>query len=168
MLVKDIPGYEGRYAATEDGKIWSYPKKKLHNGMFLRGRKAGRYWNVMLINVNGKQWYSSVHRLIALAYLPNPKGLPQVNHIDGNPKNNAVSNLEWCTARQNTQHSWDIGLSKHRGNGHYKTSITEKDVREIKLLAERNMTNVAIAKQFGIGKWTVSDILRGVTWKHLK
>jgi len=46
-----------------------------------------------------------VHRLIAMAYLPNPNGLPQVNHIDGNRRNNVVSNLEWCTNKQNYENA---------------------------------------------------------------
>ncbi len=51
-----------------------------------------------------------LHRIIAKAFIPNPDNLPEVNHIDGNKANNAVSNLEWCTAKQNSQHALINGL----------------------------------------------------------
>lgn len=53
----------------------------------------------------------SIHRLLALAYIPNPNNLPQVNHIDGNKTNNSLDNLEWVSAKTNTQHAIDIGLT---------------------------------------------------------
>ena len=54
----------------------------------------------------------SVHRLVALAYIPNPNDLPQVNHIDGNKNNNSVNNLEWCTNQYNCDHAYTTNLKK--------------------------------------------------------
>lgn len=51
-----------------------------------------------------------IHRLIALAFIPNPDNLPEINHIDGNPLNNSLANLEWCTHQYNMQHAWDTEL----------------------------------------------------------
>ena len=59
------------------------------------------YLTVELFDVNGKSKRLLIHRLVAMAYIPNPDDLPQINHIDENPLNNAVSNLEWCTAKYN-------------------------------------------------------------------
>lgn len=59
---------------------------------------------------NKKQKCVYVHRAVAIAFLPNPNNYPQINHIDGNPRNNNVSNLEWCTGSQNVQHAYRTKL----------------------------------------------------------
>ncbi|QHJ78708.1 MAG: hypothetical protein [Bacteriophage sp.] len=60
--------------------------------------------------VKRSSYKRTVHRLVALSYLPNPDNLPQVNHKDGNKLNNQVSNLEWCSPKLNTRHSIETGL----------------------------------------------------------
>ena len=87
--MKDIKGYEGIYAVTEDGQVWSYIKNK-----FLR--PTGKTYKGVCLCKDGKHTTYYVHRLVAEAYLPNPNNLPQVNHKDENPTNNHVNNLEWC------------------------------------------------------------------------
>ena len=56
-----------------------------------------------------------IHRLVAETFIPNPEGKPQVNHIDGNRKNNAADNLEWTTCTENSQHAYNTGLAKPKG-----------------------------------------------------
>ena len=91
--MKDIPGYEGLYAATSCGKIWSYRRKQ-----FLKGRNNGSgYLKVYL----SKRKSFAIHRLVAMTYLDNPNNLSDVNHIDGNICNNALTNLEWTSHHEN-------------------------------------------------------------------
>ena len=91
--MKDIPGYEGLYAATSCGKIWSYKRKQ-----FLKGRDNGHgYLKVYLSN--RKCFF--IHRLVAMTYLTNPNNLSDVNHRDGNIRNNALTNLEWTSHQEN-------------------------------------------------------------------
>ena len=94
--MRDIPNFEKLYAATEDGRIWSYRRKK-----FLTNCGEADNYQVVTLTVDGVHRTFYVHRLIAQAFLPNPNNLPQVNHIDENKSNNNVSNLEWCTAKYN-------------------------------------------------------------------
>ena len=97
--MKDIPNYEGLYAATEDGHIWSYKSKK-----FLKEETNNGYKRVSLFK-DGAYKHYRVHRLIAETFIPNPNGLPQVNHIDEDRSNNCVNNLEWCTQQYNNDYS---------------------------------------------------------------
>lgn len=97
--MKDIKNYEGIYAITEDGRVWSYKSNK-----FLRlGYHHSGYLNVRLFKDNVGKSYS-VHRLVAEAYISNPNKYPYVNHKDENKTNNSVDNLEWCTAEYNNKY----------------------------------------------------------------
>ncbi len=106
--MKPVPGFEGRYSVTKDGRVWSHPNQ-LHDGMWLKPSLRQGYPMVDLC-VKSKHHIFNVHRLVALAYLPNLECYPQINHKNGVKTDNRVQNLEWCTASQNKQHSWDIGL----------------------------------------------------------
>lgn len=102
--MKDIPGFEGIYAITRDGQVWSY-----RNNKFLKqGRSHNGYAKIEL-NVNGKAYQYRVHRLVAMTYIENPNNYEEVNHIDFNILNNTVENLEWCSHYQNIRHSYDAG-----------------------------------------------------------
>ena len=95
--MRDIPGYEGLYAATEDGRIWSYRAKK-----FLKPVDNGKGYLCANLYKNGKGRRCYLHRLIAETYVPNPAGLPQVSHIDETRTNNCVSNLTWASQKDNS------------------------------------------------------------------
>jgi hypothetical protein len=100
---KDISGYEGIYQVSNKGNVRSY--KAFKNGENLKPRKRrGGYFGVGL-SKNGKVNYQLVHRLVAIAFIENPQNKPYVNHIDENPSNNNVENLEWVTNNENMLHS---------------------------------------------------------------
>lgn len=102
---KDVPNYEGLYQVSNLGRIKSLRDK---NGkarekiLKLKLSKFG-YYQICLCK-NGKQKWYFVHRLVALAFIPNPNNLPQINHIDENKTNNYVENLEWCTSKYNSNY----------------------------------------------------------------
>ena len=95
---KDIKDYEGLYAITRDGNVWSYRSNKFLKPELVRG-----YYYVSLYK-EGKGKNFRIHRLVAEAFIPNPEGLPQVNHKDECKINNCVSNLEWCDAKYNANY----------------------------------------------------------------
>ena len=94
--MRDIPGYEGLYAATSCGKIWSHKNK-----MFLKPTidKDG-YYHLALYK-KGKRKNEFVHRLVALTYVKNQNNYSQINHKDENKQNNSINNLEWCNVYYN-------------------------------------------------------------------
>ena len=105
---KDVAEYEGFYQVSNKGNVYSVGRVD-SRGHRRRGRilkpkyDRGGYLTVNLCK-NGKMKTKKVHRLVAGAFLPNPNGLPQVNHRDEDKDNNNVENLEWCDARYNSNH----------------------------------------------------------------
>lgn len=94
--MKDIKGYEGLYAITSCGKVYSYKRKR-----FLRPFDNGLGYFKVFLCKDGKKKQYYLHRLVAEAYLENPNNYPQVNHRDENKSNNCVNNLEFCTVEYN-------------------------------------------------------------------
>ena len=97
--MKDVVGYEGLYAVTPEGEVYGYKRKR-----FLKpARIKNGYLRVCLCRDGQGKWYL-VHRLVAMAYLPNPENLPEINHKDENKTNNCLQNLEWCNHKYNNNY----------------------------------------------------------------
>lgn len=108
---KDIRGYEGIYQISNLGRIKSL-HRDCRNGRILNPAKNNSGYLRVALSNNGKIRYDSIHRLVAEAFISNPKKLPEVNHIDGNKLNNSVENLEWVTKGENQIHAYKTGLRK--------------------------------------------------------
>jgi len=105
--VKEIEGFEGQYAITKDGKVWSFKTNKwisIH-------RIYSGYERVTLRDSKNKNkaHHFLVHRLVANAYLENPDGKLEVNHINSIRDDNKLENLEWATRSENNRHAWNCG-----------------------------------------------------------
>lgn len=98
--MKDVVGYEGLYAVTSCGKVWSYKRQK-----FLVPSYNSKGYLMVNLYKDGKVKNHLIHRLVAIAYLPNTDNLPQVDHIDGNKTHNYINNLQWITNRDNCRKS---------------------------------------------------------------
>lgn len=105
-----------------------------------------------------------VHRLVMEAFAP-VEGMEklQVNHIDGNKQNNALSNLEWATRESNMQHAMNNGLWVPNYVAQPRERrLSDADVQEIRrLLAEKQMTQHAIAERYGVADSTISILKHG-------
>lgn len=120
--MSDIEGYEGVYAVTKEGKIWSYPRSWMmgyplttirKKGIWVSLKKRNNKGYVMVtLSKNNKQKTFTVHRLVAKTFIPNPLNLAQVNHKNGNKSDNCVDNLEWCSNQQNRDHAVKTGLHR--------------------------------------------------------
>ena len=100
---KDIPGYEGLYQVSTLGRI------KGNRGIKSLRIDKGGYLTVWLCKCSAQKNYKA-HRLVAIAFIPNPENKATVNHIDGNKQNNCVENLEWATHSENINHANRTGL----------------------------------------------------------
>lgn len=104
-LWKDIKGFEGKYQVSNLGNVKSLKRKEIKILLPLISKKG--YCCVCLYK-KCKFKHAMIHRLVANAFIPNPENKPQINHIDGNKKNNHIKNLEWCTNSENQKHSYQV------------------------------------------------------------
>ena len=120
------------------------------------------------ISINGKNHHLSIHRAVAIAFIPNPENKPQVNHINGVKSINVVNNLEWATNSENTKHAFDTGL-KHSiiGSNNVLSIYTDKDIKKVCQLLEKGMSNKEISKKTGVNRKYITDIKKGRRWKHI-
>ena len=103
---KEIPETEGLYYIARCGSVYSTLTNKY------RKLNQKTWYKTVDMYVKGRVLHRSIHRLLAILFIPNPLNKPEVNHIDGNKLNNDLSNLEWVTSSENTLHSFRIGLQK--------------------------------------------------------
>ena len=115
----DLELIEKSYIINEDGTIFGKVRGKIKKPTDNHG------YDIVCLSLNNKQSQYSVHRLVATKYIPNPENKPQVNHKDGDKKNNKVSNLEWVTQSENIKHSiYEIG---NKGHGAVKPKRVSRD-----------------------------------------
>jgi hypothetical protein len=157
---KDVEGWDGIYSVSDTGKIRNNKTGKLRK---FRKEKLG-YLSVDLWN-RGFMKRLKIHRLVALAFIPNMDSKPQVNHKDGNKENNSVENLEWNTAQENSQHAYQTGLSQAiTGEKHGRSKLTELEAMFIKSSTEPNKV---LADEFGVSSRLVRKIKNNELWKNI-
>lgn len=112
---RNINGYEGMYEVSDKGRVRSLPRKvknnhsyKIVSGKILKQTNIKKGYKRVTFSVNQKSKSFLVHRLVAAAFIENPKNYLIINHIDENPTNNRVENLEWCTYKHNANHGTAI------------------------------------------------------------
>jgi len=168
MITKDIKDFEGIYAVREDGEIVSM---KTGVDFVLKGGSCHGYRSYSL-RKNNKQYQFLGHRLVALAFIDNPKCKKQVNHKDGNKKNNAISNLEWVTNSENLKHAVLTGLititdqhlnlmrEKSGKNLAFFTKTESENIKTIyRFMAKPSSRK--LAKAYGCSKTTIQKIVNG-------
>ena len=129
------------------------------------------YASVVLCK-NKHRYYVGVHRLIALAFLPNPLNKPTVNHKNGNKLDNTISNLEWNTYKEQINHADENKLRNISGEASAVSNLKNEDVLYMRknfwsdLKAQKSNAK-DLCKKFNIGQTTFYNIIRKRTWKHI-
>lgn len=126
---------------------------------------TGKYLIISSSGSFGKSRQFYIHRLVALAFIPNPNNLPTVNHINGVKSDNRVENLEWCTYSENNQHAFDTKLKSY--NHLTMSKLTSQDVLNIRKDIENKLKPNKIAAKYGVTVHTIYCIRVGKTWSHL-
>ena len=133
-------------------------KYKYKNRLYVKPYKNNKGYLCINLYKKYKCYKFQIHRLIAIAFIPNPNNLPEINHKDGNPLNNSIDNLEWCTHQYNMQHSWDTGLHKNRfGNASKKRKSSSSKYLGVHWDSNRNKWFSSIGfktKHYALGRYT--------------
>jgi len=156
---KTIQDFE-EYAVSNHGRVARIVGKR----RILKVGIVGGYRRVNLYK-SGKAFSRKIARLVAQAFIPNPLGLPEVNHIKNPKTNDHVSNLEWMTHSQQIKHAVDNSLY-HRGSQLSHHKLTTKDVLKIQQLGAAGTSNRAVAAIYGVHRSTIESAIKGMTWKH--
>ena len=175
---RPIPGWEGSYEASSWGRVRSVDRclpygrplrQRLVKGVILKQQPYGRLKNYRLVGLrrNQQRIPRPIHQLVLETFIgPCPSGYI-TNHLDGNPGNNRLSNLERCTYSQNNLHALDMGLRGGRGERHFHSRFTNADIVEIRHLHRQGVKQHSIAARYGCSQSTISAIVRYVAWKHV-
>lgn len=168
---KPVKNYEGIYEVSSLGRVKALPRIRSNNHKYkeiiMKQTDNGRGYMVVSLKHSGKKRKNHyVHIMAATAFHPNPHNFPQVNHKDATKENNRITNLEWCTLKQNMEHASKNGLiSKGEKSGLSK--LKNAEVFEIKKLSAMGVKGENIAKGYRVSKATISRIINNQLWKHL-
>lgn len=136
-LWREVPGCDGKYQVSNIGRVKSMNfRGNTGQEKVLRLSSDKDGYQKVSIYIDGKQRYFMVHRLVALAFIPNPQKKPEVNHKNGVKSDNCVENLEWCTSSENRIHAYKTGL---------QPPATQKQI-------EARLRNIAAASASNIGR----------------
>lgn len=173
---KDIVGFEGFYQVSNEGRIkslggWRRSKndaRQYRHGKILKQGQGERGYLMVSLCKDGSAKTSFVHRLVAQAFiLPLSADKRFVNHVDGNPSNNHVENLEWVTQSENILHAVRIGLKQTlKGECGITSKLKSHQVLEI-VQKYKTKTQVELAAEYGVSHQNIHAIISGLSWSHL-
>jgi len=193
---KPIRGYEGLYQVSNFGRVKSLEriihtntktyfqatrKRKIIIPVKAYSQTRYKKEKILTKNIdedgyvrvglfkNSKLKTFRVGRLVALHFIANPFNKTQVNHVDGNKKNNYYENLEWTTPKENTRHAHRIGLVNYKGQLNSQSKLKNKDITIIKQLRNIKFLSYSqIAEKFNVSNACIQHIIQGRSWKFLR
>lgn len=163
---KQINLFGKEFLIYENGDLINLKTNKKYNPV----DNGVGYLKVGIYVGNNKSRPVYIHRILAQSFIPNPKNKIEVNHIDGNTKNNNLSNLEWVTKSENQLHAYKLGLNRPSpslGEKNGNSVLNDIIVTKIREMFENGVRQRDIVKQLGINKYLVSNVVRRKTWKHI-
>lgn len=157
-----------KYRIYENGEIYSFkrydPNKKIYYELKKQRKikkEVIRGYERVCLSSNGTAKHYQVHRLVGIAFIKNPDCKPQINHKNGIRNDNRVENLEWVTPSENVIHSYKfLGRKAKKGDERWNTKIKTKDLKKIKELLEKGVSQRKVAKEFGVCQGCIQRIIK--------
>lgn len=164
MIYNNID-YSDKFLISNQGNVYS---KYFNRNIRPHIDQNGYYrW---VTKIKGKPINFGVHRAVACTFIPNPNNLPQVNHKDCNKLHNFVTNLEWVSNKENSDHAIKNGLIKTQGEDNLNHKLTNDDIfyiRQNYIPYSKQFGANALARKFKVSKTTIIHILQYKLWKHI-
>lgn len=156
---RDVVGYENLYEVSNYGRVRTnkykttssarfserHWKQRIIKQKFQQRCRSEKYDARVILWKDGKEKTHLVSRLVAIAFIDNPYNLPQINHIDGEPTNNNVKNLEWCDSKYNNEHARDNNLN----NTSIKVKLINKNTNEEIIFDSMSKASLFMNKNIG-------------------
>lgn len=161
-----LGGQQTSYIIARDGTLMNTKTRQIR-----KWNSSDDGYMKCTISFNGHNFKVSKHRLVALAFIPNPDNKPEVNHKDGDKKNNWDWNLEWVTSSENTKHAIELGLKwfyGSKGESNPNNVYTENQIRRACKMMENPINRpITISKITGVSRITLYKIRKGESWNHV-
>ncbi len=169
---RPVQWHESAYQVSSLGRVRSLSRFRRGRGghpvrvnaRLLKQAVAGAGYSTVCLGAGSSVM---VHRLVAIAFIPNPDGMPEVNHKDGNKKNNRVGNLEWVSHAGNGRHAAKNGLLAI-GSRHGQSVLIEAQIPVIRQRVAGGESIRSVARELSVGSETVRAVITGRTWGHVK
>ena len=171
-----IKGYEGIYEVSNMGQVrsleryeWNSVKKmeyqRIRKGRILIASLDSEGYKKLTLAKNDINVSRVIHKLVAKEFVPNPENKPQVNHKNGIKSDNRAENLEWVTHTEQMRHAFSTGLARIEPN----VLLNHAQVREIRLRYKfEKISHRTLAKEYGVCKSTITNIVSGKSWTKVK
>lgn len=164
-----VSGYEGFYEVSDMGRVRSVKTTEHYRGCIRKPCITATGYPQLVICKNTARESVSVHRLVALAFIPNPDKLPHINHKNGIKSDCRLENLEWCTVSANRNHALKNGLAGiAMGSRLPQSKLSSEIVREARSrYIPYKVSAASLAKEYNVTAGTMAKALRKETWKHV-
>lgn len=175
-----VVGFEGFYEVSNFGKVRSvdrFTKKKTDGiGRIMPARQIkGRVidqrphkfgYLIVTLSVDGKHYTRTVHKLVAEAFIGKRNKGDVIRHLDGDPKNNHISNLSYGSQKQNMQDAIKHGTVE-RGEKRYNAKLSNEDITRMKMDISNGMKSVEVSKKYGVSEIYVCKVINNTRWKNI-
>lgn len=163
---RDIPGYEGKYKVSNDGRVLSLNYNRTGKVVEMKPRPHKDGYVRADLSMNGKVRVFLVHQLVLLSFVGSRPDGCEIAHLNGIRDDNRLENLQYVTASENNSHKVLHGTD-NRGVKHFNSRLTEDDVIQIVSRLDRGELQRDLAEEYGVGRKAISKINLGYNWNWL-